>query len=248
MIRKYNYTGRRKIPKKRIVVRKHSNANNHYFSANIDIDDLAFPPSAKVYVEAVFKTNNLRFDFGNVGNIQYPSDTLLDELPNIDDVLFHLKVVDETETQGKILGISKNIHPETEASEGRKDSLLPVKFQDIGSQVWKIDFDNGVAGPVLVLNIERKIPGIKSKISSDPFFISLIYPTAIRFVFSVMIKDNRLDKSADDWTGNWLIFAEDVLGAMSPPEHNTPEIENWLDDVVNSFCQKYNVLNRINFI
>jgi len=247
MIRKFNYTGRSKIPLSAVVISRFNNGYSHYFHAKIDLKRFKFPSHAKVYIEAYVKANNIRFNYGTVGNINAAQETTLDDLPSPEDALFQLKVVDESEHIGRILGIVKNIRPDNDLDDGQKDSILPVKFDNLNHHIWKVDFDRDMSGPVLVFNFEQNIPGIKLKLKNDPVFIALVYPAAIRFVLNQMAKENMLTKDSGDWSGNWIKFTESVLGIAITPESNDNmvEVESWIDEVVNNFCLKYRIINRI---
>jgi len=248
MLRKFNYTGRKKIPLKYISIQKLNNGFSNYFTANLTIETLGFPDEACVYIEAYFNANFIRFDFGKIKSIKSPIDTTLDELPSIEGIRFRLKIVDESESRGRILGKADNIKPTNELDDGQKESILPVKFTNLKNQIWKVEFDQDILGPVLVFNNEDNFPGIRTKIKTDPFFFSLIYPAAVRFVLNKMREEDKLDRDGDDWSSRWIQFSEDILGVTpTPSSAESPEIDNWIDEVVNNFCLKYKVLNRLNF-
>src|SRR5688500_6535444 len=109
MIRKFNYTGRRKIPAEAIKIQILKNADQKYFIVNADLQKFKFPSDSKIYVEAYFNLNTLRFDYGTIGEPHSPSNTSLEDLPTDDNILFRLKVVDESDSKGKILGKAERL-------------------------------------------------------------------------------------------------------------------------------------------
>lgn len=245
MVRKFNFTGRKKIPSKFISIQKISNGNSNYFIANLDLQKLGFPNDAFIYVEAYHNANFLRFNFGTIQNIKSPIDTSIDELPEIENVLFRVRVVDESTSHGRILGNAERIKPRNDLESGERESILPVKFENLKNQIWKITFDQDLPGPVLVFNNEKNFPGIRIRVQSDNNFFSLIFPAAIRTILTKMADEDKLDRDSDDWSAHWVQFSEDILGVSPTPSHDSPEIDNWIDEIVDSFCLKYNSINRI---
>ncbi len=246
MIRKYNYTGRKKIPVSLTEFNLLNLDGQPYFNANLKIANLGFPNHAKIYVEAYFNTSSLRFDYGTIEDIRQPLKTFIDELPNASEVKFRVKIVDESEDHGKILGKADRIKPLNKLDDGNRESILPVQFDNLQNQVWKVVFDEyGISGPVLVFNHEANVPGISEKIKKNFYFIALIYPIAIRIILD-KIKLNEVDE--DDWSGKWIHFAESILGVINTPKSEEPASakEEWIDQVIESFCIKNNLINKIN--
>ncbi len=52
MIRKLNYTGRKKIPLSKVSFRLIPEINGHFFDATLKLGRLDLPPDADVFVEA----------------------------------------------------------------------------------------------------------------------------------------------------------------------------------------------------
>jgi len=242
MIRKFNYTGRLKIPEKFTKIKIFETENSTYFNAYLDIKNLGFPGHANVFVESYFNANFLRFDYGTVNELKPPTNTFLNELPNIDQLRFRVKVIDNSNELHKIIGISDNIYPEGLLNDGVKKSILPVLFEDIGNQIWKVDFTGN--GPVLILNCEKNYPGIRNHIKSNPYFLGLIYPIAIRFILEKIILEDTFD--SEEWSLNWLTFTREILGIYpTPKDKDDPDIDNWKEDVINSYCVKFKLLENI---
>ncbi|WDF78406.1 hypothetical protein PQ469_00100 [Mucilaginibacter sp. KACC 22773] len=242
MIRKFNYTGRVKIPERQTKIKLFENGSYPYFNAYLDLQELKFPIHARIFVEAYFASNFLRFDYGTIGQIKAPAQTSLIDLPNIEQVRFRVKIVDDSGVHFKIIGISDNIYPDGIANDDNRRSILPVSFEDIGSQIWKVVFR--AMGPVLILNCETKYPGIRNLIKSNQFFLGLIYPTAIRFILQRIVDDELFD--SDDWGANWITFTREVLGVYSTPDSSDDgDMDEWIDEVVSSYCAKFRLLENI---
>ncbi|MCS7258846.1 MAG: hypothetical protein NZ601_05750, partial [candidate division WOR-3 bacterium] len=208
--RRFNYTGRKKILRKNIAI----TLNEHdgkikSFSAQIKLDDLQLPLNAKVYIEAYYATDWARYDYGTVGNITPPPNTSLEHLAYKEDLNFRILVVDVSENRGKILAMADRIKPEP-LSE--KKSILPVDFQDIGHQIWKIEYEQQDGGPILIFN--KNIPDIEYRAKSDTGFFFFVYPNVLKEILrKIIIQDKvvNIDESdPDDWHTKWLKFVKKV--------------------------------------
>ena len=68
MIRRMNYTGRRRIARSRVSVRLRPVPGTGWtFDADMDLVDYGFPAEARVFVEAYNATSYMRFAFGSAG-------------------------------------------------------------------------------------------------------------------------------------------------------------------------------------
>jgi len=245
MKRRFNYTGRIRIPRERITVTLNRSGNSiSSFNANVDLNGLHLQPDARVYIEAYHRTDSRRFNFGTVGNLTSPRDTTLTSLAYIENLKFRVLVVDETgqRQHGLILAHADRIRP---ISEVGKTPILPVEFRDLGQQIWRVEYGGDEGSPVLILN--RKIPNIENTAKSDPQFIMFIYPAVIREVLTHIIFVDGVDSSSEpstDWHGDWLDFARSILPGEGPPEilnrrdsdFQSEDVEKWIDKVVEEFC------------
>ena len=236
MITNLNYTGRQRIPRSAIRIALAEDGEGHrLFEANVDLDGLDLPDSARLYVEAYYKSSYMRFDLGTVaGRRNLTEDQRrLTEVDAGDIVYFRVKVVDETSSFGRILADADKIAPET--ARVRQISLLPVQPYDLGELAWRVDFDTGQ--PVLWVN-NRISPRIMDIAKRDPVWHALVIPAAIREVLSRII---FVEDLTDPWIDEdpyalWLRWGSDLIGS-SPPQsddddgHDTEKRE-WIDEVV----------------
>ena len=94
MIRKFNYTGRKKIRRSNVQIDLLRSRNGHrQFNIALQLDDLALPANAHVYVEAYHRSGYQRFDFGTIAHRAIPSDRTLRKFANSALPLFRVKVV-----------------------------------------------------------------------------------------------------------------------------------------------------------
>lgn len=249
MIRRFNYTGRIKIPKDRIRISLQKDMQGKSFTAEIDLKGLKIPETAKIYIEPNYKGVYQRFSFGTVGHIQTPENTRLNELPETELVFFDISIVDESGDIGLLLGKTNGIAVSTNELPGNRIPLLPVNTTDLKFEIWKLSFESGDEGrPVLELN--NKIPDIQDKAKTDKNFIGLVYPAAFRQILERSILTEELESEDDTWPAQWIRFTKDFLGITYLPSKDpdsdtiSPEQEEWITDCVNSFSKKLQLFEK----
>ena len=243
MKRRLNYTGRKRIKRKNISI-SFVKQNGRVVSFNLnklDIDNLGLPGDAKVYVEAYYKTELKRFDFGTVSTISCPSSLSLADLAYPENLKFRILIVNPS--NNKILAHATAITPEEQAE---KKSILPVEFIDLGNEIWQINYEGEEGSPILSIN--KRIPNIENIAKQDPQFFIYVYPAVIREILTRMIFDYGVDSTDDpttDWHRDWLQFS--ISLGCPPPEILDPSNEafdrdvalKWIDDVVTAFTDTY---------
>jgi hypothetical protein len=245
MIRKINFTGRRKI--KRTSVRVdilRDSVGLRYFNLQMDLSDLALPPNARVYAEAYHRTGYQRFDFGSCSNLNSPPRRYLDRFSDSIVPLFRVKVVDRTSTHGRILAALDKIRPESVDNEpAGSHALLFVEYDDLGNTIWRLDLDGD--WPVLKLNQKAEDVGLLA--ASDPRFFALVYPEVFRQVLRrILIEDEHTDPDCDDdWPSLWLKLARHLPGMDAPPT-TVADQEAWIDRATEAFAARYDVLAKLN--
>jgi hypothetical protein len=244
MIRRFNYTGRRKIPRSNIHITVFTTPQGREFEASIHLGDLRLPPEARLFVEAYHKSNYARFDFGTVGAPCTPTDRRLTAFYDGARVLFRVKVVAAGGDGGKIIAEVDQIKPASPTDTRNHDPLLPVRtVGNMEDEIWRLSWS---AGPVLELN--NKEPQIKTLTTTDPRFKTLILPHVLRSVL-IRILSDKMDGDTETEEGRiaarWLEFA-DALYPVAPPEQQGRDfamIETWADAAVAAFCRRNRVLD-----
>lgn len=246
MIRRFNYTGRKSLPRDRIRIAV-SDGPPRTFDATWDLDDQSLPADACVYIEAFSSGSPLveRFRFGTVGKPQSPADRSLDGIPS-DNVIFNFKVVDETEHVGRLIAIAEHISG-TEGESGVR-SILPILPEDLGQQVWRLNFTNGR----VVLEVNKKIEGIKEKARHDRVFFALVYPQVVRQILGqILLVEESYDPDGalDDWRVQWLrwaIFWHPDRERPVVPEADKSKQDRcrWIEEVVGAFCERHAVRDK----
>lgn len=248
MIRKLNFTGRKKIPKSHVAITITS--LDHFpcsFDAQLDLENFNFPAEAKVFIEAYNRSSYMRFPYGTIEKILVPQNRALDQIDPGRIPLFRVKVTDQTARHGRILALADKIHPRgvDDVSKNRI-SLLHVEFtDDLGDRIWRLDLGDW---PTLQLN--NQVENIKEVARSDDVFHSLVYPEIARQILENIVKNGDLDPEMDegDWPCLWIKFARNLPGVGEPPSGKETGIKEdqieWVDSAVNALCQKRNLREK----
>jgi hypothetical protein len=243
MIRRFNYTKRRRLPLERVAIELRPGAEAASFDAQIDLADLELPPQAKVFVEAHYKASYQRFDFGKVSAVIPPSNRLLDEIDRGSTVLFRIKVVDTSDTLGKIVAELDDISGKSSGTEpAGRECILPVNFRDLGEEMWRLNLEDG--SPVLEVS---RFPGAESFVKNDPLFRALVLPEVVRQVLQkILDQEWEGAEEATGWEGNWIRFIG-TFTSESPPAADAeekPRME-WIDAAVRAFCDRLRLRERV---
>jgi len=236
MLRRLNYTGRKRIKKSDVKISVIGEEDEEKsFRAILDLNSLNLLGESRVYIEAYHRMmQSQRYFFGTVKKISHPEDTSLGMLGLTVNLTFRVFVVDEN---GKILASAEKIGIEREV---KKTSLLPVETIDLGNVLWNIKMEGEDGGPILELN--ERIPAIKTVAAHDPRFIHSVYPAVVREILTHMAVYENIDlQSPDvDWQSNWLLFSERIF--LTPPEGRYSEAKDdvleWINGVVHAFSQR----------
>jgi len=241
VIRRMNYTGRKRIARSRVTVRLLPAAGGGWaFDADLDLAEYGFPKESSVFVEAYNATSYMRFAFGTVGAITAPADTRLIDITVGPLPKFRVKVVDMRARFGLLLGVADKLIPLRPDEElARRQSLLPVEFRELGNRVWRLDLSDW---PVLELN--RRIGDLGEVARSADSFAALVYPEVVRrilheAVIELECTDPGLDD--DDWPGLWLTYACSLSGVPEPPDGSDEKAHalqrDWIERAVDTFSR-----------
>jgi len=240
MIRKFNYTGRKKLKRQRVDISVADERPYKSFTATLDLKGLGLADDAKVYIEPYYKSSFMRFPFGTVSNPQTPENTVLTDIPSTSIIRFRVKVVDEATKLGRIIRVADKIKPKNLEESGNRESILHIDWdKDLDQQIFRVTFpDNDYPR----LEINKRIENAKELVKSDPIFRSLVFPVAVRQVAErIAMTWEEFDEEDCSWQSKWLKFIKEVLHEnveVEFEENNEDEINHWVDEIVAAFCRK----------
>jgi hypothetical protein len=240
MKRKFNYTGREKLTRDSIKISTNKlDGKSKSISVNINLNEIKYSGDTKIYLDAYHKTDRKRFDFGKINERVIPEDLTIDELSYTDNLMFRLLLIDESGERGKIIAHADRIRADENAD---KKPILPVRFDDLGQQVWKLEFMGDEGGPILCVN--SNIPAVENLVKSDSVFFMFVFPAAIREILTHMIFIDKVENQEEPsvvWHSDWLKYSKIVLPNetipnLEPEEREDDIIISWIDQVVEEFC------------
>lgn len=204
------------------------------------------PPKAQLYLEAMCAGSPIiqRFPYGTVENLTPPSKRVLDEVDG-ERVFFSLKVVDESEGAGRILGLAENIRPQQadETAENGRRGILPILPKSLGQELWRVAFETHE----VCLFVNEDIPNIKDRTRWDPLLQAAVYPAAVRLILAEALERGASDddEDSDGWPSRWLRFARGLHpNHMSPPRDSPDDQQEWIDEVVDEFCTRHSLADQ----
>jgi hypothetical protein len=248
MIRHYNYTNRLRLPQKCVTVRTFINPDGvQEFDASIDLIDQPLSPGLSIYVETFYRNSMMRFDAGTIteGQTQYFCRGVLTDLQS-PQTNFRVKIVDQSENVGLLVAVADRIKTFIEdANRFIHVGLLPVQFEDLGDQIWRLEFPSDDGEPVLCVNNTLRTENIPvAELIRYPIFITLVYPQVVRRILEYILieRDDLIDEDrSDHWAALWIKFALSIPGNERPPQYdkeNMEEMNHWVENVVQTFCQQ----------
>ena len=234
-----NFTGRKPIAGKDIRIVLNDEVSPVSFEvSHLSLQDYNLPAAALVRLEAYRGTVRIPFDLGNVAHFELPGPVPLPEFVNPDRIRFRVKVTSaEQLTLGQILAGGSGFRADWKS--GNEESLLPVRrVSSLEEEVFQLTFEED--GPVLLVNV-----GIEQwpELTRDhPYFLSLVYPTAVRTVLTRIFQESDLPdmENTDHWSSQWVRFAERYLKAGTYPIDGDSEDAaiDWIDQAVKSFAKQ----------
>lgn len=236
-MKKFNYTGRKKILREDVKIRFHGEPNKKpTIDVLVNLLDYEFSNDSHVFLEAQqWKTRFKRISLGLVEDNIRKNNLPLDEFDDAEGLVFRIKVVNEE--KGLLLGIADNVksYEKDDEQDVNNKSILPVSSVDLSKEgvLWRIDYSDQQA----VLQIEQDL-GAKETVVRSLMFKGLILPAAMR---QILIKvaaedwDEELSEP-DELATRWLLFAKQ-LGAELP-DRESEDNEDWVDSVVRMLAHK----------
>ncbi len=244
-MKRFNYTGRKKILREDIKIRLQSNIDEiPKIDVAIDLGDYGFPPTSDVFLEPQRKTRFMRLHLGRIASTVRKNGITLNEFDDADDLDFRVKIVDEN--AGLLFGIAENIKPynKDDKVDDNQESILPVSSTDLSMHgvLWRIDID----GEKATLQVEREL-GSRDQVVRSQLFRGFILPAAMRQILSRVVS-NDWDKTLADpeeLATRWLLFAKQMGAGVPNCRDDIEDKERWVDEVVRILGNRIGVRQQI---
>lgn len=235
MIRRINYTGRKRILREQVRITVDGTRKPATFTAELSLQSHKFNSDASVIIEAYRGRAGLwmAFDWGRIAAMRKPATGILSDFDSVDGVLFRIRVVAVHEPH-KILGEADQL-PFTAIGEAPdpKIPLIKTRAEELGDLVWALDFDSD--SPELLVN---QALGNWKAVTEDKAFRALVYPAMLReiLVRFLVAEDWSADSDSDDWRAKWLKFARKLAPGYDEAFDDNQEKFDFIDSAVSALA------------
>lgn len=261
MIRRFNYTDRRRIRREdaRVSLRYRED-DTPIFSVDLSLNRYRLPGTANVFIEAYRPATSsfMRFDWGTVQRPAPAQSRNLADFGTPDGILFRVKIVEGGEVgrvgPAHLLALAERIRPQLVDNVVQQSfSLLNVVPSEDLSEVWRVFFPEDGDEPVLLIN--RALVDHYHALVRDDRFIALALPQILRLILTriLIIEKFSSHEDSSDWRSQWLSLCRKLPGVLDAPTpaieeagqlENEGELESWIDEVIAAFVRKVKVDKR----
>lgn len=252
MYRRFNYTRRKEIVRQHCQIDLHQVSEDQTcFSAKLNLDNYGFDLNARIRIDAWRSNASQRWNFGTVGALAQmtESERILHDVPST--ARFKVSVV-APDDSGRLLGVSPALKPKR--LDEPRESLLPVRLEDLGSEVWRLDFGDGT--DLAVLQVNKQIEGGAQTVTGSSSFQPIALPAVFREVLTHAILVQGVDRDVNgesEWE-DWLKLASNHLGGEKVPYVSSDEDDEyredaarWIDRAVAAFAAKHEFMSPETF-
>lgn len=239
-----NFTGRRTIPHRSVVISEVKDAVPCALLIHANIADLEFPGDAHVILECYRggAYNSTLMDLGRVADVEWPTRIECDG--EAQEYYFDLKIVAAHLEDARLLGVAKGLKVSHRGDQVYR-SMIGVRCVPLDSEAWTLDYQEGM--PFLLLNSD--IPNFKSSLRGNPLVRSLLLPEVTRQVLFRMVVVDRYRGGDDDGCRNeWMAWAVEHHPDRSLPPEDEGDAEaavHWVNEVVQGLCRSMHVRDHL---
>ncbi|MBZ2168294.1 hypothetical protein [Marinobacter sp. F4216] len=242
-MKRFNFTGRKKILRDDISIRLRGKADEKpRVDVSVDLAEYDLSPDSTVFLEAQWKTRFSREALGRVSRSVRKNDIVLEEFDDAEGLSFRIKVVDQT--RGRLEAIAENIRPHDKDDQPDQNhkSILPVASADLSGYgaLWRVEYTDQQA----TLQIEQELGG-KDQVVRSLLFRGFILPAAMRQILARIVYsdwDPELS-DPDELSTRWLLFARQIGAGV--PDQNADDHEDWLDETVRLIGGRIGVRHQV---
>lgn len=257
MLKRINYTDRRRIPRSQIAV-KVDPTDPASFTIDLPSDLVSNPAAEAAYVDVTSAGSSevlrhtLTWTGSGLARGPYPLGGIFWK-----KAIFDVKVVEtEGDDPGRILRRSnrlKAVGAGGDPNDGATHQLLATIREPLGEQVWALRFGEPVT---LVLNDALTMSD--EEFLGNQAFASLVFPEICRRALDWAVVTEGVvpgDLSADDTNAAalWIRFAAEIapdaqcpvtpVGGWSP--HNRSDLDDWISTVVECLCRRHRLYSAL---
>ena len=243
--RKTNPTGLVCIDRKDIAITvNHDPISDQLVSftvTDLDLESYSFPSDSLLIIHVYSSVEELRNEIGNASAPSIGKDVPLDNI-NESNVTFRLLVkMPETD---QLIGTCEKIRTtRSNEDEGSAESLLHLRYEDLGQRLWRVAAIGGDQ-PLLLVNNSSSLKIREHIEAKNALVVGLIIPQAFEqcLIYLVQHWDGG---DPGDWQSVWKAFLE-KLDIEEPEDKDDPDqVATWAVDASAKYVDKIQFANRV---
>lgn len=193
---------------------------------------MGLPPDSLVVIIANRDRTAMRFDWGTVAQPVPPQDCSLTEIQS--NPVFRVMIL-APDGSGRMLALADRVKPKRGVIQ---ESLLWLQEEDLGKEVWRLDFADG--NPTMLVN--KNIPGISMAVREDDAFRALVIPEALRAILirALIVDDYDIEDDEGSWS-DWIGFIRNFHTEEFPSTSDggdPTEKTDWIEAAVEAFTEQ----------
>jgi hypothetical protein len=241
MRRRIRLTGRRQLDRTSASVRVADAAGRRLVTCTISDprEFSGFPSDSRLVVKLV---ENKLVELVQFGTLESPRVTAELRNPLFVAPSCQLRVVaSDGQRRGLLLGSTDTWTLRGNTYGGAEKGILLFLPAPIAPRVWKLDIREN---DYPIVYLDERIPNASIWAKTDPTFTGAVLPAVIEQIFSdILEKDDEPDMP---WMRDWLQWADLLVPGQKPPYgQSAQDTENWIDGLIETFCRRHHVADRL---
>lgn len=237
-VNSFNYTGRQRISHDRVQIGLAGQPPAAALYASFRLNDLGFPPTARIVLEAQAGWIVQRFEFGTIETRTSPFDSRLSEFSSLSGLIFRLKVVATGDHAGQLLGVADGIRAASDIDLATQQSFVVVRPHDLGQRVWKLSLDGDQ--PLMLVN--SRIPDHQDFLKRREV-AALVLPEAFEQMLRFAEGKGIDEDEQGQWTSIVIRMGEKLSGRRVPSSDDEDDFSLWLEEAVGAFSRNHALLD-----
>jgi hypothetical protein len=241
-----NPTSLKELDAKHFTVRiqTHANGKRSFWLERFDYSGSELPPGMQISCVAHAGSTEEFFQLGVVENPSHNTNAI-NELATDRPLKFRFLVHEPGNP--RLVAFADNIRAIDESGL-LGNSLVDIEPADLGGATWRLDIPEVTPSadkPVLL--VERQLFPTAQAAAKDVWIGVLVMPEVMRQIARVIVRNAAGLEDPEVWVSGWAEFLNGLGVSEIAEDADDTAKENWVEEVVQSFCAKPSMKAQINF-